>query len=163
MGVVSEDPAIVPPTFTLPPTPTPPVTMRAPVPVVVEAVAFVMEIAVPVVAPLPVTDDNVEVLLMVTLVVPENEMSVPAVNNAAIFWNVGDPPPAEVKIWFALPTAVWATTPAPFVNSKPPLLENALKVVVLEEDSVVNEPAAGAALPIIVPSIWPPVITAPLD
>lgn len=44
-----------PPTFNAPPIPTPPVTIKAPVPVVVEAVVFVIEIAVAVVAPLAVT------------------------------------------------------------------------------------------------------------
>ena len=46
---------VSPPTLRLPATPTPPVTFKAPVVVLVEAVALVIEIAVPVVAPRPVT------------------------------------------------------------------------------------------------------------
>ena len=46
--------------------PTPPVTFSAPVAVLVAAVALVIEIALVVVAPLPVTDCSVEVVQILT-------------------------------------------------------------------------------------------------
>ncbi len=51
----------------------------------------------PVDAPLPVTVYNLEGSLIVTLVVPEKEISVPAVSKAAMFWNVGAAAAPEVK------------------------------------------------------------------
>ena len=66
----------------------------------------VSEIPAEVEFPRPVTDDRLEVSLIVALVVPVIEISVPGVKSEAIFWKVGVLAPAEVRIWLVDPALV---------------------------------------------------------
>jgi hypothetical protein len=69
-----------PPTYKLPPMPTPPVTVNAPVALDVAAVVVVIDTALFVVAPRPVTDCNVlGLLIVIEPVVADRVISVPLI------------------------------------------------------------------------------------